>query len=91
MTVYRKERRGTLKWLLALIIFGLALTITFDDVEGSNFSDLNRANMTQNDSYTLSSTVPVESTNPTSSTEKAPLLLVAGFLGVMYAVRRKRA
>ena len=91
MTVYKKERRVTLKWILALIIFGLALTITFDDVEGSNLSGFDGANCNQNDSYTLSSTVTTESTNPTSTSEKAPLLLVAGFLGVMYSVRRKRA
>jgi len=91
MTVYKRQRRGTLKWILALIIFGLALTITFDDVEGSNLSGLDSANCNQNDSYTLSSTVTTESTNPTSPSEKAPLLLVAGVLGVMYAVRRKRA
>lgn len=34
MTVYSKKETHPLKWLVALIIFILAMTVTFDDVYG---------------------------------------------------------
>ena len=91
MTIYRKQRRVNVKWLLALIIFVLAMTITFDGVEGSELSGFDSPDINQANSYTSSSTYTTESTESVSSSDRVPLLLIAGVLGVMHAVRRKRA
>lgn len=34
MRVYAKEQKSVFKWILAIVIFVLAMTITFDEVEG---------------------------------------------------------
>ncbi len=38
MVVYRNNSKAPLKWLVAIIIFLLAMTITWSDVEGKEIS-----------------------------------------------------
>ncbi len=35
MTIYKKKATGRIKWLFAIIIFVLGMTVTFSDVYGS--------------------------------------------------------
>ena len=35
MTIYKKKATGRFRWVLAIIVFVLGMTITFSDVYGS--------------------------------------------------------
>lgn len=99
MTVYQDKRSRPLKWLVALIVFLLAMGITFSDVYG--------ADPVTTGSSTVQGSQPDQgpppsgdlSTNnngpntdnpdtPMPIPEPTTLLLLAGGLGAMYAVRR---
>jgi len=41
MTIYKRKEIGFLKWILAIIIFVLGMTITFSDVNGITISPTN--------------------------------------------------
>ena len=76
MTVYRQKHSQPLKWLVALIVFCIALGITFSDVHGSDGID-----------YGSGDDGKFEDT-PTPVPEPTTLLLMAGGLGALRAVRR---
>ncbi len=38
MTVYKSKKNHSMKWLIALIVFALAMTITWSDVYGAEVS-----------------------------------------------------
>ncbi len=40
MTVYKSKKSHSLKWLVAFIIFALAMTITWSDVYGADISSV---------------------------------------------------
>ncbi|UCC43207.1 MAG: PEP-CTERM sorting domain-containing protein [Candidatus Zixiibacteriota bacterium] len=99
MTVYRSKRSQPLKYLLALIVFILALTVTFNDVEGFNLPTDAGGNDSIADSTEVASatgpddgdteTYPPD-TEPVSVPEPTTLLLLAGGLGAMYMLRRRK-
>ncbi|MBU0984997.1 MAG: PEP-CTERM sorting domain-containing protein [candidate division Zixibacteria bacterium] len=100
MTVYTRRKAQPLKWLLALIIFVLAMTITFDGVYGNErtgasgndgtyqgaASDDIRSNGTSHQPTRSDDQNP-----PTAIPEPTTLLLLAGGIGAMYVARRRRA
>jgi len=109
MMVYRKRSTQPFKWILALIIFVFALTVTFDAVEGINLPTNKKSPVDTSasadqkappprDSDTASVTYvydnrPVKQQEPpptTSIPEPTTLLLVAGGLGAMYLIRRRK-
>lgn len=90
MTVYRKRKTGSLKWLLAIIVFVLGLTVTFSDVEGSSITD-NTCECCDQHEYGTSSSNNTTPTTLAAQTETPALILLAGALGAMYSIRQKRA
>ncbi len=40
MTVYKSKKNHSMKWLVALIVFALAMTITWSDVYGADISSV---------------------------------------------------
>lgn len=80
--VYRRPEGQTLKWLLALIVFILVMTMTFDEVFGGDpigRTD-NGAGVTQSSDEAAPSAVP----------EPTTLILLGGGLGALYLARRRR-
>lgn len=98
MTTQTRERLRSLKWLVAVIVFILALTITWSDVHGTPTSGADRKHQTSqiDDQSTAKSPavnsegVSGENDPPASIPEPATLVLLGGGLSAMYLMRRKR-
>jgi len=106
MTVYKKYGSQPLKWMLAIIVFMLAMSVTFDDVYGIQVSNKGPAstNTEATESYDVTNSATdvgmtegdFQDTNPISTTAVAPvpeptsLVLIAMGLGSMYAMRSRR-
>lgn len=98
MTVYQKKKTPSLKWLVALIVFLLAMGITFADVYGyTNTTTITKHRGDQpidhkNVKNSGGSACQVDADNPPPAAipEPTTILLLAGGLGAMYAVRRWR-
>lgn len=90
MTYYRRRPSQPLKWLLALIIFALALGFTLDSVEGSTIPE---AGIDSTAAIGQHASVPAADAcldnNVFPASEKATLLIIAGGLGTMYGLRKK--
>lgn len=92
MTVYQKNDHASAKWLVALIVFLLALGITFTDVYGTPGNGNGTGNHDNNGQQNLKPNNPNTPDNPppTAIPEPTTLLLLGGGLGAMYAIRRWR-
>lgn len=95
MTVYRQKSSQPLKWLVALVVFGLAMGVTFSDVYGYSGKDKYNDNTSQTNEDTGNSGDGGINENdidetPTPVPEPSTLLLLAGGLGAMYASRRRK-
>ncbi len=91
MMVYKKKSAQPFKWILALILFFLALAITFDDLEGMNLGDSYDKNAPVEANPGIESTTDEpDSCLPAGLPEAGALLLVAGGLGVMYLIRLRK-
>lgn len=115
MMIYRRNPSQPLKWLVALIIFGLALGVTFDSVDGFNLpgnnsqsSDQNQVDQSQKppksppqadqtaqvppgDGNGITNPPERDPSAPTNVPEPTTLLLLAGGLGAIYLLRRRKA
>ena len=97
MTFYKKKERHSLKWLLAAIIFILALGITFSDVYSFTYPHQRNNDTYNTDQVDLSITQANQCDEPTDNPDKPPedipepttILLLAAGLGGMYLKRRK--
>jgi hypothetical protein len=107
MTLYRKRSNQPLRWLLAVLVFALAMGFTLDEVEGFNIPKQDNDSLSQD----VNAAPPQGNTNTRSSIQEAPvdppyqeepqnvssipepgtLLLLAGGLSAMYLMRRKKA
>ncbi len=66
MVVYRNSSKAPLKWLVAMIIFLLAMTVTWADVEGIEVSSGRHAPV-----YQEQSTMPIQPGSNTSWLESS--------------------
>jgi hypothetical protein len=87
MTVYKRKSTQPLKWLLGLVVFILAMTLTFADVYGNETvvggaADNNTTVSSQDNGSTQCPPKPVP--------EPTTLILLGGGLSAMYLARRKR-
>ncbi len=100
MTVYKRKAAQPLKWLIAVIIFTLAMGITFTDVYGDGTdgrlgnsnsggngpADNGNANISAgNDDPTGGGG------NPDAIPEPTTLILLAGGLSALYVARRRKS
>ena len=80
--IHRRRSGQTFKWLVAFILFLLAMTITFDDVCGSDSDNINPSCVDSSPSVVEqpASVIP----------ETASLILLGGGLSALYVARRRR-
>ena len=95
MTVYQRKCTQPLKWLFALVIFVLAMTVTFSDVYGidKNTTANSGGGNTVGDKSDDSNgglTTGNDNPAPTAVPEPSTFILLASGLGALYAVRRIR-
>ncbi len=97
MVTYKRKEHGTFgKWVLAIIIFILGLTVTFASVDGFEFPKKSSIS-TDTTTAAQESSPPVQPPETTlpdqpqdSVPEPATILLVAAGIGAAYLVRKKR-
>lgn len=95
MTVYKCRQSQPLKWLVALIVFALAMGVTFTDVYGYDGSS--STNATNDNDYGRNGSGNdnlAASADQTGSASVIPeptaLILLSGALGALFVARRRR-
>ncbi len=86
MTVYKRNSTQPLKWLLGIVVFVLAMTITFADVYGNETVGAGGANS----AYTDSDAGADAACPPEPVPEPTTLILIGSGLSAMYLARRRR-
>ena len=98
MTLYRRRSTQPLKWVVALIVFALALGITFTEVYGNSglpstgTGDNGRPDGPPEDGQTGLATANNGGTHNATAAipEPAILVLLAGGLSALYLARRRK-
>jgi len=97
MTLYKSRPSQPLKWVVALIIFIMAMCITFSDVYGTPGNGGNDVTVTKDGGSSDNSGgsggnlgTSNDDPSPVAVPEPSTLLLLAGGLSALYVVRRLR-
>ena len=85
MTVYKRNSTQPLKWLLGLVVFILAMTVTFADVYGTETVGVGGSSTNSADANSESA-----DSCPQPVPEPTTLILIGGGLSAMYLARRRR-
>ncbi|MBN1212356.1 MAG: PEP-CTERM sorting domain-containing protein [candidate division Zixibacteria bacterium] len=99
MTFYKKKEHHSLKWLLAAIIFIIALSVTFSDVYGFTYPNQCNNNPNNTDQMDLTNTQANQCDGDSDNPDKPPddipepatIILLAAGLGGIYWKSRKSA
>ncbi len=84
MTVYKRNSTQPLKWLLGIVVFVLAMTVTFTDVYGTETVGAGSDNTSVGAGNQSADTCPEPVPEPTT------LILLGSGLSAMYLARRRR-
>ena len=92
MTLYKRRPGQPLKWLIGLIVFGLAMGITFADVYGYGGDGTNSVtdgNGPGGGTYGANTNLGTSNEDPSAVPEPTTLILLAGGLSALYAARNR--
>ena len=96
MTYYQEKQSQPFKWLLAIVVFILAMTITFSDVYGiwvpDNQEQTTSEKVKHTQDYSNQTVEPDQDTEtvPPQIPEPATLILLGSGLAAMHVLRRRR-
>lgn len=100
MKVYTRRSSQPLKWIVAIVVFLLAMGVTFDDVYGEDPGTPDQGTVRNENSYDDRATQstdgdlePVNGDDPSTPQpipEPTTIILLGSGIGAMYAVRRWR-
>lgn len=93
MTLYKRRPGQPLKWLIGLIVFGLAMGITFADVYGYGGDGTNSVSDgsvgPSGGTYGDDNNLGTSNEDPSAVPEPTTLILLAGGLSALYAARNR--
>ena len=92
MKLYEQERHHPFRWIVAILIFILAMTITFDDAYGlwtPSGTDRSASEPQQTAAITEAPQTKQDDPPPQVA-EPATLILIGSGLAAMYVLRRRK-